>query len=213
MIQILLFCPDREMSTQLMPRRPVLLYTDGSSDVGRDPPHVVGAVAIMPETGRIFYTNCPVPQEVVSDWIPSKQHIYLVELFAGPVALDTFSDLLEERDVIHFVDNNSALGALVKGYSSKEDAIKIVAEYWLRAMKHRMLIYVDRVESKSNIADDPSRMNEFQVLPSLGATFREPVLSSLVRKEGSNPELWFGGLEQHARYHDTLLKKFLSRGT
>ena len=76
-----------------------------------------------------------------------------------------------------------------------------------------MLIYVDRVESKSNIADDPSRMNEFQVLPSLGATFREPVLASLVRKEGSNPELWFGGLEQHARYHDTLLKKFLSRGT
>jgi len=211
MIQVLLFCPDREMSTELHPRRPVLLYTDGSSDVTRFPPHVVGAVVVLPESQKIFYTSCVVPEEVVADWLPSKQHIYLVELFVGPVALDTFPDLLQGRDVIHFVDNNSALGALVKGYSSKEDAIKIVADYWLRAMRLKILAYVDRVESKSNISDDPSRLNEFKTLQSIGASYREPVLDSLVRKDSARPENWFGGLETQARYHNDLLRKFLSR--
>ena len=211
MIQVLLFCPDREMSTELHPKRPVLLYTDGSSDMSRSPPHVVGAVVVLPESNKIFYTSCVVPKEVVADWLPSKQYIYLVELFAGPVALDTFPDLLQGRDVIHFVDNNSALGALVKGYSSKEDAIKIVADYWLRAMKLKILAYVDRVESKSNISDDPSRLNEFKTLQLMGASYREPILDSIVRKDSSRPEMWFGGLEIQARYNSDLLNKFLSR--
>ena len=192
-IELLLTAPPRMMPTNLAEIPPVLLYTDGSSEEKRNPKHVVGAVVILPRSGVIKYTWCPVPDEIVDRWLPSKNQIFLVELFAGPMALDTFGPELANQPVIHFCDNNAALGALVKGYSNKECAIKIVADYWLRAAQLRSYVYIDRVESSSNISDDPSRMCVGRVLENLGGIFVKPELRSLVQPSSvRDPEFWYG---------------------
>merc|ERR1711951_278306 len=103
-----------------------------------------------------------------------------LEIFAGPVALDTWSDSLAEQDVIHFVDNDSAVSCLVKGYSPQVDLVALVGDYWLRCAALSLGTYVDRVESKSNIADGPSRA-DFSFLFALGAVFVPPVVDRLLR--------------------------------
>ena len=44
-------------------------------------------------------------------------------------------------------------------HSPSANNIKIVDDYWLRAASRELFIYYNRVESKSNISDDPSRLN------------------------------------------------------
>ena len=67
----------------------------------------------------------------------------------------------------------------MKGYSPSEDSIKIVGDYWLRAASRKLLIYYDRVESKSNISDDPSRPSMKGTMASIGAVYIPPCLEFL----------------------------------
>ena len=158
---------------------------------------MVGALLYDPRTKATLYTYTPVPESVVQEWLPSGQQVHLVELFAGPLALDTFKSLLSDRYLIHFIDNSAALGALVKGYSPSEDNIKIVGDYWLRAASRKLFIYCDRVESKSNISDDPSRLNIEGVMSSIGATYWPPCLTFLEQPAPNrDPTQWFGGTER-----------------
>ena len=155
--------------------------------------HAVGAVLFIPGQEKPLYTGCAVPDEVVSRWIPAKQQIHLVELFAGPVALDTFRPYLVNQRIIHFVDNSSALGALVKGYSNNSDCVRLVADYWLRTASLKATAYIDPVDSKSNISDEPSRLNFDEHMAQLGAIFLPPVLSSLIKgpsQKGHVPMVW-----------------------
>ncbi len=121
-----------------------------------------------------------------------------LEIFAGPVALDTWGPLLQDTQVIHFVDNDSATSCLVKGYSPKEDSCKLVGDYWLRAAARRMNVYIDRVESKSNIADGPSRW-DFKLPEQLGAVFHQPKTDVLLSPPSSDPWFWFGADQQLTR--------------
>ena len=80
-----------------------------------------------------------------------------LETLAAPLALATWTQELQGRDVIHFVDNDGAASSLVKGFSPKADTAHLAGEYWTLAAAHRINIYIDRIESKSNLADGPSR--------------------------------------------------------
>ena len=192
LIEVLLRAPDRELQLDESLDDLILLYTDGSSEEKRDPPHGIGCVLVDLRDNTMEYTMAAVPPEVVEAWLPRKNYIGLVELFAGPVALDTWSAKLANRHVIHFVDNNGALVALVKGYSKVGDCIKIASDYWLRAASHRVFTYVDRVESKSNLSDGPSRF-DVKLVESLGAKFIEPNLTYLgCPAPPRNPGEWFG---------------------
>ena len=64
---------------------------------------------------------------------------------------------------------------------------------WLRAAAQKLSPYIDRVESKSNLSDEPSRPDIPPVLmKQLGAKFIPPALHVL--KMGSrDPSQWFGG--------------------
>ena len=113
----------------------------------------------VPDKDLVLFTHCSLPDDIVSAWIPAKQYIHLVELFARLVALDTWSHLLEDRNVIHFCDNSAALGALVKGYSPNGDFLHMAGDYWLRCAKLKCCVVIYKVESKSNIADEPSKLD------------------------------------------------------
>ena len=134
--------------------------------------------------------------------------VLVVERFAGPLALDTFKSMLSNRYLIHFIDNSVALGALVKGYSPSEDNIEIVGDYWLRAASRKLFIYCDRVESKSNISDDPSRLNVEGIMASIGAVYIPPCLEFLEQPAPNrDPTQWFGGTVRVRRLREALFAR------
>ena len=93
-------------------------------------------------------------------------------------------------DAPHFVDNDSAVSCLVKGYSPQVDSVALVGDYWLRCASLGIGTYVDRVESKSNIADGPSRC-QFSLLSALGAQYIPPVVGKLLSWPSNDPSSWF----------------------
>ena len=209
-LELLLVAPPRELPMDSHYDRPCLLYTDGSSDPNRTPQHYVGAVLFDPRRQHPQYTHCAVPDVVVERWLPAKQHIHLVELFAGPLALDTWLDVLRDRLVIHFVDNSAALGALVKGYSPSGDMLHLAGDHWLRWAHLRAFIYVDRVESKSNVSDEPSRPDvPNTVLDKLGAEFVDPCLTYLKHhSDRERPSSWLGDATRRTAVLEALATKF-----
>ena len=60
-----------------------------------------------------------------------------------------------------WIDNSMAIGSLTKGYSGVPDVARIVNffEFTVAALGAASL-YIDYVPSKSNPADDPSRLHE-----------------------------------------------------
>ena len=56
-----------------------------------------------------------------------------------------------------WIDNESARYGLIGGYSSKPFAARIISEIWVQLAKHDIAFFVDRVPSKENISDGPSR--------------------------------------------------------
>ena len=96
-----------------------------------------------------------------------------LELLAAPFALATWSTKAQQRPILFFLDNDSASSNLIKGYSPKVDSSVIVGEFWLMAASLKSSIYIDRVESKSNLADGPSRLN-FDELYQMGGRWKEP---------------------------------------
>ena len=89
---------------------------------------MVGVVLCVPDVNEFYYTFTAVPDNVVDDWLPLKQRIHVTELFAGPLALDSFEKLFKDKHIIHFLDNSAALGCLVKGYSKVQDFLKTACE-------------------------------------------------------------------------------------
>ena len=131
----LLAAPSRELCLTNSP--PVLVYTDASDVPGRAPQRVLGAVLYRPDTGELFYTSWAVPHSLVQKWLPKKSFMGQLELLAAPLAFCTWADLLETRESILFIDNDSAAANLVKGYSPQVDSSSIVGEFWLLASKLR----------------------------------------------------------------------------
>ena len=72
------------------------------------------------------------------------------------------------------IDSESALGALVKGYSAKEDLCRLVGIFWDLGLQLDSMIYLDRISTDANPADDPSR-NQIEKLLRRGWIMTPPV--------------------------------------
>eukprot|EP00435_Cladocopium_sp_Y103_P037299 s2430_g9.t2 len=142
------------------PKLPWLLYTDASDIPNREPRFVIGGVLVQQDpVFSIEYFSTPVPDAVVAKWLPKQTFMGQLEVLAAPVALATWRTPLTSSQVIHFIDNDAAAAALVRGYSPKSDSTVMVGEYWTIAAACAIDTYVDRVESKSNLSDGPSRLD------------------------------------------------------
>ena len=197
MLKFLDFSPSRRITSKY--ESPIILYTDASDVPHREPQHVVGAVIFDPVTNLLEYSSWNVERRILSHWLPRSNHMGQLELLAAPFAALTWASLLENRSIICFIDNDSAGANLVKGYSKQPDSSALVGEFWLIMASLKANVYIDRVESKSNLADGPSRL-DFHLVLALGAQWKEPNTDRL----GSpcvNPALWSstkpsGGKEQ-----------------
>ena len=133
-----------------------------------------------------------------------------LELLAAPFACTTWQSRLQNRAFILFIDNDSAASNLVKGYSSKTDSTAIVGTFWLQVADLRCHVYIDRVESKSNPADGPSR-NDFQFVQSVGGRYTPPKTGTLGDLSTTLPS-WFGAPKQPGGQEATHPLKPLTSG-
>ena len=189
MVEFITTCRPREIHMGSVPS-PVILYTDASDVPEREPRYVVGGVLVdrRVDGPALSHFHWPVPKSMVARWIPKQTYMGQLEILAGPIALATWERSLTRVKCIHFVDNDAASASLVKGYSPKSDSCELAGAYWLQAAKTATDIYIDRVESKSNLSDGPSRL-EFHALHALGSVEVSPVIPPFL--SSAAPSRWF----------------------
>ena len=66
---------------------------------------------------------------------------------------------------MHFIDNMTALSALVNGYASKSDCAAMVNAFHERMLEMRRRVWAEWVPSKANIADWPTRPELEHLIP------------------------------------------------
>ena len=80
-----------------------------------------------------------------------------VEDAAAAVYVSFPRGAFDDEDVLHFIDNSSALYGMVKGYSSRPDSVAIIRAFHAANLALRANVYFSYVASKANVADLPSR--------------------------------------------------------
>ena len=83
--------------------------------------------------------------------------IFEIEAIGPMIALLTWPQLLADRPWIHFIDNNAAQSALIKGSYNSLSGDIIAGETWGLIRKVRCWLWMDRVASKPNPIDGVSR--------------------------------------------------------
>jgi hypothetical protein len=195
------------------PARPVLIWTDGASEPLAARPHTVGFVAMVPREGappagtpiepgdissvyKVVHGSASLSEAYVARFLlQRKQQIGQVELIGEVVPyLSLPPSDLQGRQVMHWVDNSSAVAASVKGYSSAIDSALIVHALHATLARLRLDVWFEYVRTDANCSDDPSRADMSRVTYALGADIargvRGLVMSSPVHAVVPRPAEW-----------------------
>ena len=129
----------------------------------------LGFVVYDPERARFFYSDSCVPEHVLDLFVHKKQKIGQCELLAASIVYTSMPELFRARQVIHWIDNTSAISCLIHGYSGKVDSALLVNAFHLFNAGLKARIHFEYVESKANVADLPSRQEFVYLLLSLAA--------------------------------------------
>ena len=149
-------------------RRPILVFTDGASEVSG---HTIGGV--MFNDNKFEYFSCAVPERLVEEWGSMFSHfIGLVELYAILVSRLLWNDHLSGSRTIYFIDNNSSMDACIKGTSGSRPVRELLLCWEKMEEKARTWTWFTRVPSQSNPADEPSRACH-DLMVKLGAVRRQ----------------------------------------
>ena len=163
----LAYAPPREVFVSSGTRHIVVTYSDGE---GADAAVCVAAWC-YPRIGSVPWAGyLEVPREVRELWSQQKRHaaesVELGEEFRDIieivgvgllVMLHSWPELFRDSLWIHFIDNNSALGGLVKGSASVRQQDLIIGHTWSLIVQLNVLVWFDRVDSASNPVDGLSR--------------------------------------------------------
>ena len=105
------------------------------------------------------------------------------------ITLESYDpDRVHNRDVLHFVDNTSAIMGLYKGYSPAPDSCRLIQIFHLIMARLNFRTWWEWVASKANISDLPSR-NDFALLIRWAATYVSPVWMT-ANDYNSSFEVW-----------------------
>lgn len=134
----------------------VLIFTDAAYE---DDIATWGIVVIDTISDTRTALDGEIPKFLVEAWhnLGSQQVITLAEAFAALLARISFRNLLTKKRVIFWIDNEGARYSLIKGVSQTLALLQIVQFFHSCAEEDNSLHWIERVPSKSNIADLPSR--------------------------------------------------------
>ena len=163
---------------------PVLIFTDAASEPAGA---TFGAVIFDPRTLYLGFCAGRFTDAQVSRWRAQvgQQIICQAELAAVPVAICTWPEVVSNRPVLMFVDNDPAKDAAINGISTSEVSSRMVHEMRLLCTEKGIAPWFERVPSPSNIADPPSR-GDFAELLALGACRVEPKILPAFEIEFAN---------------------------
>ena len=156
-------------------RRPTLIWTDGACEPDGT---TVGGILIKdgmrPQAFGARLTK--EAAECLAAKPGQKQVIGQAELLPILVAKTIWSEFIKNEKVIHFVDNDSARLAMIKGYSPVITSLRIITACSHRDAWCRTSSWYARVPTKSNIADEPSRMRQANLIK-MGAEIVRPFVN------------------------------------
>lgn len=148
-------CASRSYLVGRRAEPPVVVYSDASTDARCQSGLRLGAVVL--DGHRSWCLSVDVPESVVQSWKSRETYISVAELLIAPILTLECSELFTGRDIIWFIDNQSALGALVKAASSAFDMseLALLCSFSLAVMDARA--WFEYVPSKLNLSDGLSR--------------------------------------------------------
>ena len=110
------------------------------------------------------------PEAVIRSWAPKETYIGQLDILAAICAYTSLPGKLRDAEIIHWIDNTSALASLVRGYSSKPDSATLVNAFHALNVGLRSNVWFEYVPSKANISDLPSRDDFDALIRELGRT-------------------------------------------
>ena len=120
----------------------------------------VGGIVEDAESGMFEYFGCAVSDGTIRDWKRAGgkgRVIHQAEVLPAALAMEIWGPRLRNRKVVVFVDNDAARDALVKGATTSKASAALVSKFWDEVAAAGIYVWIDRVASKSNPADGPSR--------------------------------------------------------
>ena len=138
---------------------PLLVFSDGAvEDSGSTVTH--GALLVDPASGESFVFGDHVPEAFVRTWARhgKRQVISQAEMFPVLVAKCTWENRLQGRNILWFLDNESARTAFVRCFSPVVDNFFTLQTNSKLDVDLQVKNWYSRVPSKSNPADSASRL-------------------------------------------------------
>jgi hypothetical protein len=156
---------------QTVARRHMELFCDAEGS----PPRLAGI--LFSERGRTLYAYKHDVSRIVIEAYRERNdaQIMTLEIMAILVALTTFSNVLCGASVRVWTDNVGGECTLRKGTAKQEDHNLLVFAVWLQAARIGCSLWFERVGTKDNIADQPSRGYD-EAVTMLGARWVEAVV-------------------------------------
>jgi hypothetical protein len=163
--------PDLSFNFQEKPKKKVVVYTDASFSSSRNG---MGFIVFDQETGRRHVCDAACPAELMEKWNELDANPWLLREFAGDHTLQTHinsmellailaavwtvgPDMLQDREVLFFCDNTSAMSAAVHGYARSPNMAALSNTLHLALASLRVKAWFEWVPSAANCADIPSR--------------------------------------------------------
>ena len=114
----------------------------------------------------VLCLSIDVPEHVVQSWTIRETYISIAELLIAPILVISYPCLFQNQDILWFIDNQAALGALVKAASSAEDMseLSLLCSLSLAILDART--WFEYVPSALNMSDGLSREGWPSALPS-----------------------------------------------
>ena len=144
---------------------PLLLFTDGFCDQEEGRVRAgYGGILIDPATDFAEAFGELVPDSLVDSWRRLGGYDRVVaqaEILPTIVARLLWRRQLSGdpgRRIVNFIDNDSARYGLLKGYSPTWSSAFLLGEFWRQEGKLQLCSRFERVPTKSNCADGPSRL-------------------------------------------------------
>ena len=162
---------------------PVLIFTDGACEPtsGPIPLTTCGALLIDPDCqdpvrGRQLF-GFEVRHDLITRWLDTgkQQLVTEAELYAVVTAVHMWQHVIHNRRVLIFVDSEPALFSLIRGTSSVQSCAELVHEYIRVHYDLQAFMWFVRIPSKSNPADDPSRLH----LNEAAATYHAEIINAI----------------------------------
>ena len=165
---ILTSLPPRKFNAGAM-RRPFLLFTDGAWE---DQTATAGLVLYDPDKDEVLVREIEVPDSLIQLWSEEvgEQLICQIELFAYMAARFEYRDLLKNRGVIAWLDNEAARFAASKGSAKAQTLTAMARVIQQLEIDYPTVLWVERVCSYSNPSDKPSRGDCVAAAKLFGAT-------------------------------------------